>query len=53
MLGAGVFEPGRETAPAPSGLSPIGGNPSSAAAKSMVESRSLCCVCEEEGVGTV
>lgn len=52
MLGAGVLVPGRETAPAPSGLSPTRGNPSSAAAKSMVEGRSLC-ACEEEGVETL
>lgn len=50
--GDGAFQPERETAPAPSDLSPNRGNPSSAAAESMAESRSLC-ACEEEGVGTL
>lgn len=52
VLGDGALEPGRETAPAPGGLSPNRGNPNSAAAKSMAEGRSLC-ACEEEGVGTL
>lgn len=49
MLGDGALEPGREMAPAPSGLSPNRGNLSSAAAWPMVEGRSLC-ACGEEGV---
>ena len=52
MLGDGALEPGREMAPAMSGLSPNRGSPSSAAARPMLEGRSLC-ACGEEEVGTL
>lgn len=41
MLGDGALEPGREAAPALSGLSPNRGDPSSAAARPMLQ-ESVC-----------